>query len=368
MKQRGAVKLDGKVWRLQLRVRKPEGGFRWSSIRLGTKAELPSKAAARAAADRYLNHTDTRAIEPGASMEWSAWCDRFIDYYLGFQAKATRRTKGSIIEAHLRQAFEGPVHEIDKARIQAFLVAQRNSGAAPTTVNARFATLRRMLRAAAKEGLAVTPPTLSQLDLPKQEEVTGEVRKKAFTQDEFDRILAASTLQDATAYALGRYLGLRGSEIVGLEWSLIDLSTGAVTIRQQALDGVRRPLKSKGSAAVLQAPVELLERLREYRETFEPGYDGFLFTDAAMRAQTAQVLRERLHATLATLGIPRRGLHGLRHLCALSMAAAGVNPETIRRAMRHSSLEVTALYLTVSAEDIAAGLVRGATGSKATGA
>ena len=359
-RQRGAVKLDGRVWRLQLRARHPDGRKSWKSVRLGTKAELPSKASARAAADRYLDHTDPRTLAPGTSMEWSKWCDRFIDYHLGMQARGTRRTKGSIIDVHLRQAFAGPLHEIDRARVQDFIVAQHKSGAAASTIAARFAVLRRMLRAAAEEGLAVTPPTLAQLELPKDEEVAGVVRDKAFTQDEFDRIVALSTVRDATAYALGRYIGLRGSEICGLTWALIDLTAGTVTVRQQALDGMLRPLKSKGSAAVMQAPPELLEHLQAYRATFDAGYDGFLFPDAEGRPETSQALRERLHATLDTLGIRRRGLHGLRHQCALAMAAAGVNPETLRRAMRHSSLRVTALYLSVSAEDIAAGLQRGA--------
>lgn len=363
-RQRGAVKLDGRVWRLQLRVRHPDGRRTWTSVRLGTKSELPSKAAARAAADRYLDRTDPRTLNPGTSMDWSKWCDRFIDYHLGMQARGTRRTKGSIIEVHLREAFAGPLHEIDRARVQAFIVAQYKSGAAASTIAARFAVLRRMLRAAAEEGLAVTPPTLGQLDLPKDEEVAGVVREKAFSQDEFERIVAHSTQRDATAYALGRYLGLRGSEICGLSWALIDLATGVVTVRQQALDGVLRPLKSKGSAAVLQAPPELLERLRAYRATFDAGDDGFLFPDAEGRPETSQALRERLHATLDTLGLRRRGLHGFRHACALGMASAGVNPETLRRAMRHSSLRVTALYLSVSAEDIAAGLVRGASAIK----
>lgn len=360
MRRRGTVRLDGKTWRLQLRVKNVEGQTSWKSISLGTKSELPSKAAARAAADRYLDHTDPRELDPGVVMDWSRWCDRFIEYHLGMQARATRRTKGSIIDTHLRPAFAGLLHEIDRDRIQDFIVAQRKTGAAPSTINARCATLRRMLRAAAEEGLAITPPTFNQIDLPKDEEVTDVVREKAFKQDEFERIVEASTLRDATAYSLGRYLGLRGSEIVGLTWALIDLTTGAVTIRQQALDGVLRPLKSKGSAAVLQAPEALLARLKVYRATFGGTYDGYLFPDDEGRPETSRALRERLQATLASLGIPKRGLHGLRHLCALAMAEAGVNPETLRRAMRHSSLEVTALYLSVSAEDIAAGLVRGA--------
>ncbi len=364
MRQRGSLKLRHNNWSLQLRSKDADGVVHWKSIRLGSKTEFPTKAAARRAADRYLDHADPKELNPGETMAWSKWCDRFIDYHLGMQAKGTRTTKGSIIEAHLRHAFEGPLHKIDRARVQDWVVVQRKSGAAAATIAARIATLRRMLRVAAAEGLAVTPFTLDQLELPKDEEISQAVLRKAFTHDEFLQIRHASTQRDATAYALGRYVGLRGSEVCGLSWDLINLGTGAITVRQQALDGQLRPLKSKGSAQVLQAPVMLLNQLRTYRESWGacPNPGRFLFADTAGRPETSQALRKRLHATLERLGIRRRGLHGFRHLCAIAMAEAGVNPETIRRAMRHSSLRITALYLTVSPEDISAGLATGAGG------
>lgn len=363
MRQRGTLKLDHRTWRLQLRVRHADGRTTWKSVRLGTKAELPTKGAARAAADRYLDHTDPKDLDPGAAMDWSRWCDRFIQYHLAMQASGTKRTKRSIIDTHLRQAFDGPLHKIDRERVRDWIVAQHEAGAAPSTIEARFAVLRRMLRVAVEEKLAATPPTLDQFELPKDEEIAQAVRQKAFTVAEFKRIVEASTLRDATAYALGRYIGLRGSEICGLTWQLVDLVSGTVNVRQQALDGELRPLKSKGSQTILAAPPELLEHLLAYRARFDPSYDGFLFPDAAGKPETSQALRERLHATLEQLGIRRRGLHGLRHLCAIAMADSAVNPEAIRRAMRHSSLRVTAVYLAVSAEDIAAGLARGALGS-----
>jgi integrase len=169
---------------------------------------------------------------------------------------------------------------------------------------------------------------------------------------------------------LCRDLGLRGSEVCGLAWPLIDLDTGAIEIRQQALDGDLRPVKTKGSKAVLQAPDILREQLALYRDHWEgachAGRGQFLFQDALGRPQTSQELRERLHLLLDSLKLPRRGLHGFRHACALGMADAGVNPESIRRAMRHSSLRVTAIYLHAAPEDIAAGLSRGAVGRGTT--
>lgn len=360
MKQRGSLRLRGKTWLLRLRKKSATGRTGFVDVRVGSTQELPTKAAARRAADRYIERISPRVLNPGSVMAWADWCDRYVDTVLVMHAKGTRRTQGSIIDAHLRSAFACAVHEIDDRAVQAWVLSQLKAGAAASTVAARFGVLRRMLRQAETEGLAATPPTSRKVRLPKDEQVHLAVRQKAFTDDECALIFGAASPEDCTAFALMRYVGLRGSEVVGLQWPLIDLEKGTVTVRQQALDGNLRPLKTDGSRAVLQAPQELLAILRDYREGFEPGFDGYLFNDAAFGPQTATVLRDRLYGYCDNLGIRRRGLHGFRHACALGMADAGVNPEAIRRAMRHSSLRVTAIYLSAAPEDIAAGLARGA--------
>ena len=360
MRQRGSLRLRHHTWLLRLRRKSTTGQTHFDDHRIGSKDELPTRAAARKAAGRYVDSLSPRDLNAGTPMEWSAWCDRYVERWLARHAKGTRATQASIIDAHLRAAFSGPVHAIDKAAVQDFVGAQMKAGAAKSTIAARFAVLRRMLRQAEDEGLAVTPPTLRQAALPKDEEMHLVVREKAFTEDECRRIFEEASIRDAAAFALARYAGLRGSELLGLTWPLIDLQAGTINVRQQALDGALRPLKTKGSAAVLQAPPELIQYLREYCSMFPSLYEGFLFKGPDGRPETSQALRERLHGYLDRLGIRRRGLHGFRHACALAMAAAGCNPEVIRRAMRHSSLRVTAIYLSAAPEDIAAGLARGA--------
>lgn len=367
MRQKGHVYLDHETWRLKLRRRDEAGVDHWHRVRLGSKSEMPSRAAARRAADRYLERVDPRELHAGTVMQWDAWCDRYIDRWLSMHAAGTRKNQESIINVHLRGAFSGPVHTIGRAAVQDFIVAQHKAGTAPSTLEARFKVLRRMLRQAAADGLAVTPPTLRDFTLPKNEAMGDVIQLKAFSDAECLQIFEEADRRDATAYMLARYVGLRASELLGLTWSLVNLETGAIIVRQQALDGQARPLKTRGSEAVLQAPDELLERLRAYQTEWQAAGHAergeFLFPAAEGKPETAEVLRDRLHVLLERLSIRRRGLHAFRHRCALSMAAAGVNPEAIRRAMRHSSLRVTAIYLNVSSEDIAAGLARGARGS-----
>lgn len=77
--QKGSLRLDHRTWRLKLRRTDSAGtrGFRW--VRLGSLEEIPTRAAARRAADRYLERLDPRELHAGTVLDWDQWCDRYID-------------------------------------------------------------------------------------------------------------------------------------------------------------------------------------------------------------------------------------------------------------------------------------------------
>ncbi|MGQ0429065.1 MAG: tyrosine-type recombinase/integrase [Gammaproteobacteria bacterium] len=367
----GHVRREGRCWRVYWRAPPAPGQRpRQRSARLGDVRELPSAAAARRAADRLLERLEPRRLHAGSVVTWPDWCRLYEARYLALLARGSRTTRASIIRRHLVVA---PVlagrapHEIDAAVVQQFIVDQHVAGAAPSTVRARFALLRRMLRTAADAGLAVTPPRADRLRFPKDETAPQTIRSKAFTPAEVTRILAAAEEPLQTAVALARFAGLRAAEICGLTWDAIDVGTGRLEIRQQALAGEVRPLKSRSSAATLRAPAPLLDRLKSWRTAWPANPAGLLFADASGRPLDQELLRRLLHRLLEQLGIPRRGLHAFRHACALAMAAAAVSPEALRRAMRHASLRTTAAYLSATPEDVAAALAVAATDGETMG-
>lgn len=360
-RQRGSVIRVGEVWRLRIRwAPAPGQPRRQVSHRLGTLAELPTVAAARRAADRLIDQVGPRRLTAATAVTWARWCDLYVVRHLVLLARGTRTMRESIIDCHLRPApaFKGRcVHQIDVADCQRFVTDQRIAGVATSTIRSHFALIRRMLRAAAGEGLATHPPRADQIQFPRDEVVHDTLRHKAFTRPEVQQILATAPEPLRMAVALAHGLGLRASEVVGLSWSCIDLVAGTVDVRQQALDGVLRPLKSKSSRAVLIAPPQLLEDLRRFHAAQPPNPRGFLFaSETGDKPLDARVLRRQLHHLLDQLGIRRRGFHGFRHACALAMADAAVSPEALRQALRHASLRVTAVYLSTTSEDVAAAL------------
>jgi len=364
MRSAGHVRREGRVWRLYFRAaRAPGQRRRQVSVRLGDVRELRSAAAARRAADRFLARADPRELHAGMVMAWSTWCEIYEARHLALLARGSRATRSSIIRCHLAAApalRELELHRIDEAVVQAFILEQHAAGAAASTVRARFALLRTMLRTAAAAGLAVTPPRADRLRFPRDEAAPASIRAKAFTPAECAAILEAAQDPLRTAIALARFAGLRASEICGLGWDAVDLAGGLLEIRQQALDGAIRPLKSRSSRATLRAPAPLQVRLRAWREAWPANPAGLLFAAEDGAPLDADVLRRQLHRLLEELGIPRRGLHGFRHACALAMARAGANPEAMRRAMRHAGIRTTSIYLSAAPEDVAAALAAAA--------
>jgi hypothetical protein len=144
--QRGPLRLAQRTWRQKRRSRGPDGQTRRVWVRLGTKDELPTRAAARRSADRYLERIDPRQLNAGSEIDWSAWCDAYLERHLARQTAGTIATQTSIIETHLRHAFTGPVHKIDRATVDRWVTSQTGSGAANATIGSRFAVLRRILR------------------------------------------------------------------------------------------------------------------------------------------------------------------------------------------------------------------------------
>ena len=87
-----------------------------------------------------------------------------------------------------------------------------------------------------------------------------------------------------------------------------------------------------------------LAALKEQGKEVPAGLEEFVFRDPETggpylyRLQWLRCLRDRA-------GVPRFGLHGLRHLCATILAGRGVPLVDIQRHLRHEHLTTTQRYI-----------------------
>jgi integrase len=145
-------------------------------------------------------------------------------------------------------------------------------------------------------------------------------------------------LRDEVAVMLAYRHGLRASELVGLQWSQIDLKGATIVIRR-AKGGMttEHPLRS--------IELRLLGKLR--KEYPEAAYVLMSERGAPWSTSNFRKILQRL-AAAAKLPISVNP-HALRHACGFKLAGDGVDTRGLSHYLGHRSLQSTERYTAQSA-------------------
>jgi integrase len=367
-KQRGTVELRNGTWTARVRQERIDpstGAISRPRLRitLGTDAELRTQAAATRALVAWLARNQPEQLQVGAAVLFAIYCEHYIEIVVALFRASARARYRSMIRHHLIPAFGLlPLARVDTAAIKAFLARMATAGKRRSTVMGARAILLQILRQARAEGFDAQTIEPRLVRLPKDD--TAEREPRHIADDELQQILTSSEMPWRALYAVLGLLGLRIAEGLGLAWHhLVDLDGAAplALIRQSTALGHLLPLKTRTSRADLPLPPELVVILRAYRTVWRPNPAGLLFATRSGSPQRADNLRARqLHPLLDRLGIPRAGWHSFRHGAPRRLFARGVSAETVRRLMRHASLQQTQRYSHATAEDLRAAVTASA--------
>ena len=185
--------------------------------------------------------------------------------------------------------------------------------------------------------------------------VTDERRVRSFTRAEALRFLEAAEHHRLYAlWAVALAMGLRRGEALGLAWGDIELDQGRLTVRQalHRVDGQLRldPVKTDASVAVLPIPAPLISilgahRRRQREERVAAGSrwrdTGLVFTTAQGGFIEPRNANRMFHGVCTKADVPQLRVHDLRHSCATLLFTMGVQPATVQRILRHTSITVT---------------------------
>lgn len=212
---------------------------------------------------------------------------------------------------------------------------------APSTIRQAVIVLRSALDAAVRDNMIGRNPCLG-LKLPKLQH-----REAAYFEPGVVESIAAEV---APPYdLLFRLLG-----ILGLRWG------EAAALRRRDVDLLRRRLrveatlvevhghlhfgttKSHSIRSVPLSPMLLAELKRHLDEHVEAAPDALLFTGykgGPLRYRYAYM--DMWRPALHRLGLPRTGLHTLRHSAAARMISAGASPKAVQSILGHRSAAFT---------------------------
>ena len=218
--------------------------------------------------------------------------------------------------------------------------------AAPATLQRKAACLRSFYRHLRRDGIVEHDPT-ADLRSPRKSQKLPQV----LSRDEVAMLLRApagdepAALRDRALLELMYACGLRASEAIGLDFSDVDLTVGALRARGK---GSKERLVPVGREAVtamrayLQRGRGQLVGLRDERALFVNRRGGRL---------TRQGLYKIVQRHAKAVGLEdRMSPHTLRHTFATHLLAGGCDLRSLQEMLGHADIATTQIYTHLSAE------------------
>jgi integrase len=255
------------------------------------------------------------------------------------------------VERDLIPAF-GHIKLLDlrPKQIDAWTSAQLTAGRGRVTVYRAVSTLRNALNAAVRSWrLRYNPAKHSVPPKPRAAERTCWTPDQAATFLRHSAEHYADQLTDLFEVMLGT--GMRRGEILALHWSDVHLIDRQLFVRW-ALAAVnnsalhlREPKTEASRAWIRLSPrvAAALHRQAAIQMAAHPEgrLEGLVFGRANGSPLRPQWVLDQLRKRTAELGLPRIGLHDLRHTAATIMIAAGIPLGVVSKTLRHATLATT---------------------------
>ncbi|MBI1805090.1 MAG: site-specific integrase [Ignavibacteriae bacterium] len=254
-------------------------------------------------------------------------------YVLTNNKYSTQTGKRSVLNVHLVPFFANmKLKEISSMHIEQFKAAKLEVGLAPLSINGQLLILGKCLRCAQEWGELEKVPKIKALKVPPQ-------KFDFFSREESDRLLSA--IADPMWYGmvlLAIRTGLRVGEIMGLEWSDVDIAAGKLAVRKSIVRGIVSSPKNNRERYLPLTP-QLCNALSKI-----PRSNGLLFQTKNGNPLRYHRLRKTLARFCKRAGLRTIGWHRLRHTFASQLVGSGVSLKATQELLGHSDIRMTMRY------------------------
>lgn len=377
------VKRSRHSWSFVLeRERDATGKRRQKWVPFKPTARHTGKCAERTCSDNCRAHAEAEAkladligqLDKGTFVE--ATRTTLVAYLRDWLEKSVKPTKRpetyrvyrTFIETHIAAArlAQLPLQKVRKSDIENFYNVDLRA-LSPSSVTVCHAVLSKAMRDAVDDGILQASPAERAQNRRRIEDdaSVAHAEQHCWSAAQAGDFLAAADAagpQVAAFFRLALDCGARKSELLGLAWDAIDLTTGTVTISRQ-LDKagptpVFGPLKTKRRRKVT-LNAETIQRLKAHRAQQRElrMANRTTYTDCGLVFAREQ---EHLQRPMTALGQPCPALaarhfqqvteaagvrvikfHGLRHTCATLSLQAGVPVHAVKDRLGHADASMT---------------------------
>ena len=139
-------------------------------------------------------------------------------------------------------------------------------------------------------------------------------------------------------------LGLRASEIIGLQWGDFDGANHSVLIRRGVVNGRIGDTKTEASRKALPVDSSLADALLELRKCQTPRVSpgDWVFGNRFGRPRSQQdILRRHIRPAALRAGLGKIGWHTFRHSYSTLLRGLGADIKVQQELLRHSTVQST---------------------------
>lgn len=177
---------------------------------------------------------------------------------------------------------------------------------------------------------------------------------RILTVEEIRRLLEQLDTPYQTMALMAASLGLRASEIMGLQWSDFDWKNHTVLIRRGVVNGRSGDTKTEASRKALPVDSILADALRELRRCQNPCVrpGDWVFGNRIGRPRSQQdILRRHIRPAALRAGLGKIGWHTFRHSYSTLLRGLGADIKVQQELLRHSTVQSTMNVYTQAISD-----------------
>ena len=325
------------VWIFRWRENAPNGRVNRKVV-VGTVEELPTKTAARKAAEPL--RTSAIADNPAVPMTVKQLVKHYADNELPSKAHSTKRTIETSLNVWVAPKWgEHRLLDVRTVAVESWLHGL-------SLANATKAKIRNVMHsifahACRHEWLQHNP-----MSLVRQSAKRGKT-PDVLNAEELRKLLADLQNPARTMVFLTSATGLRVSEALGLKWSDIDFGAGAINLNRAVVHQHVGEMKTEASQKPVPMDGALATALLEWsRQTPYRQPEDWVFASPKMSGKQPYwpetILKCYVHPIAKHLNISKKiGWHTFRRTLATLLTAGDESTKTTQELMRHANAGIT---------------------------
>lgn len=343
--QIGSIVLNRRSQTWRVFVYDADGVRRTKTI--GTRRDIPSRTAARLAAQPLIAEMLQSPVTPSASPTHPAALTvaALVAHYREQRMPtrySTRRSYNSWLECHVLPRWGAlPIIAMQAQPVELWL---RSLPLAARSKSEIRALMGRLFDCAMWRG--DIPTQFNPVKLVRIPGASRRTRKpRSLTVEEFQKMLPHLAEPFRTIALVCACFGLRISECIGLKWGDVNWLDAKLSIQRGAVRNRIDDCKTVGSEQSLFISPEMLDVLKTWRQSTQFASESdWVFASPSRLGRlpwSADSVGDAYKKAAAAAGIPPLSTHSMRHSFRSWLDAVGSSVATQQRLMRHSDVRTT---------------------------